>query len=361
ITRRDPPESNIVDIIFRMIPGETLRKGEIRIYFETMSVLGRIVLLDESKGSDGYALAQLILKDGVSAYIGERCIMRDTSRHATVGGGVVLHHCASKIRRADRDAVAERLRKMLPLYPRKVILEELAVRGALSTKDLPWTIFSDEMMREEILSLVKEGVLFQSGERVFMAGIIEDAENQIKTYLKDTKKTVPVATLRSALRLDDEIFDDVLKAMLSRKEIESDEMGIRRIGLTDDLAPEKAATARKIINLLKESTGPVLLADILSKISGSKDTVYYLRNHGEIIELTDTFFIDENRFKDMKQFVTETIQTKGQLSIQDIASAFSLSRRPAVAVLTKFDQLFITQRRDNVRVAGKAFYVGKKD
>ncbi len=257
--------------------------------------------------------------------------------------------------------MAERLRKMLPLYPRKVILEELAVRGALSTKDLPWTIFSDETMREEILSLVKEGVLFQSGERVFMAGIIEDAENQIKTYLKDTKKTVPVATLRSALRLDDEIFDDVLKAMLSRKEIESDERGIRRIGLTDDLAPEKAETAKKIINLLKESTGPVLLADILSKISGSKDTVYYLRNHGEIIELTDTFFIDENRFKDMKQFVIETIQTKGQLSIQDIAAEFSLSRRPAVAVLTKFDQLFITQRRDNVRVAGKAFCVEKKD
>jgi selenocysteine-specific elongation factor len=361
ITRRDPPESDTVDIMVRMIPGEDLRKGDVRIYFETLSVLGRIVPLDDKATNEEGIPAQLILNDGVSAYIGERCILRDTSRHATVGGGVVLHHCASKICKADRDAVAERLRKMLPLYPRKVILEELAVRGALSTKDLPWTIFSDETMREEILSLVKEGVLFQSGERVFMAGIIEDAENQIKTYLKDTKKTIPVATLRSALRLDDEIFDDVLKALLSRKEIESDEMGIRRIGLTDDLAPEKAETAKKIINLLKESTGPVLLADILSKISGSKDTVYYLRNHGEIIELTDTFFIDENRFKDMKQFVIETIQTKGQLSIQDIAAEFSLSRRPAVAVLTKFDQLFITQRRDNVRVAGKAFCVEKKD
>ncbi len=361
ITRRDPPESDTVDIMVRMIPGEDLRKGDVRIYFETLSVLGRIVPLDDKATNEEGIPAQLILKDKVSAYIGERCILRDTSRHATIGGGVVLHHCASRIRKTDRKTVAERLRKMLPLDPRRVIMEETAVRGSLLVKDLPWTVFSDEMMCDEIHSLVKERVLVKSGEKVFMAGVIEDAEKQIKTYLKDTEKNVPIATLRSALQLDDEIFDDVLSAMISRKEIESDEKGVRRIGVTDDLTPEKAEVARKIIKLLRESSGPVLLADILSKISGSRDTVYYLRNHGKIIELTDTFFVEENRFKDMKRFVTQTIQTKGQLSIQDLASEFSLSRRPAVAVLTKFDQLFITQRRDNVRVAGKAFCVEKKD
>ena len=58
ITRNYPPESEVVDIVVRMIPGETLRnRPEIRVYFETKSVLGRMILLDEQSGKDGYVPA----------------------------------------------------------------------------------------------------------------------------------------------------------------------------------------------------------------------------------------------------------------------------------------------------------------
>ena len=250
---------------------------------------------------------------------------------------------------------------MVPLDPIRIVMSEIERAGKLSIRNLPWTCFSQEQLSEAVKTLVAEGSLVRMGEDVVPAKALTDAEEKIRAYLKETEKAVSPATLRSALCLEDSTFEYVLNSLVSKKEIESDDKGVRRVGIKDALSPEKAAIAEKLKRFLSNAAAPILLADIVSKIPGSKDILYYLRNHGEIVELPDTFFIDKAKFDEMTIFVKEKIGKDGQLSIQDLTSKFSLSRRPAVAVLTKCDQLFITQRRDNIRVAGRAFLANKKD
>lgn len=361
ITHFDPPESDVVDIMVKMVPKEPLRnRSDIRVYFETKSVLGRMILLDDPKETDGYAPAQLILNEGVSAYSGERCILRDTSKHATIGGGIVLHNRATKTRKADRKNLSESMKETLPLEPRRIIMSEIKMNGSLSMNALPWTVFPKELLADSIKVLVEEGVIVRLGEQVVEAKALSDAAEKINLYLRETDKAVSPATLRSALRIDESVFEAVLADLVSKKQVESDETGVRRAGARENLSPEKATVANRIKKLLSENASPILLAEIVSKIPGSKDIVYYLRNHGEIIELPDTFFIDKTKFDEITDFVREKIGKDGQLSIQDLTAKYSLSRRPAVAILTKYDQLYITQRRENVRVAGRAFFASNK-
>ena len=361
ITLMNPPESDVVDIMVKMLPGEPLRsRSDIRAYFETKSILGRLIVLDDAKEADGYVPAQLVLNESVSSYIGEKCILRDTSKHATIGGAFVLRNCAGKARKADRKALSEKMCEMLPLEPRRIVMAEIMMNGSLSTDSYPWTCFPKEQLSEAVSSLIKEGILVKLGEKIVQAKVLSDAEEKIKAYLKETEKAIPHATIKSALQMDDSVFEYVLNKLISKKEIESDDKDVRRAGAKEDISPEKTAMAVKIKKVLSEASAPVLLADIVSKIPGSKDVVYYLRNHGEVVDLPDTFFVDKAKFEEMVKFVREKISRDGQLSIQDLTTKFSLSRRPAVAVLTKLDQLFITQRRDNARVAGRAFFANKK-
>jgi len=80
------------------------RHAAVRVYLGTAEALGRIVWLD---GADALppksaALAQLILREPIAAFGGDRFVLRDATARLTIGGGRVLQPFAPRrLRRAD--------------------------------------------------------------------------------------------------------------------------------------------------------------------------------------------------------------------------------------------------------------------
>ena len=155
--------------------------------------------------------------------------------------------------------------------------------------------------------------------------------------------------------MDDVVFNAAIESLAADKEISLKGDAIARRGLKDELAPEKAEMATNVLRFMADSKAPVLLTDIILNHPGTKDIVYYLRNHGEIIELPDNFFADKKLFEEIKEFLSATIKKNGLITIQDLAAGYGFSRRINVSILTKFDQLGITVRQGNQRVPGRRF------
>jgi selenocysteine-specific elongation factor len=70
----------------------------VRVYLGTAEAMGKIVWLDgrDTLGPKESAYAQLVLRDPIAAFGGDRFILRAQNASATIGGGVVLHPFASR-------------------------------------------------------------------------------------------------------------------------------------------------------------------------------------------------------------------------------------------------------------------------
>ena len=76
----------------------------------------------------------------------------------------------------------------------------------------------------------------------------------------------------------------------------------------------------------------------------------YLIQNGELLELRDGLLFRTSDFKTVAAKVEELIHQKGQISVSDVREALATSRKYAVPILEKLDQLGITKRKGDYRV-----------
>ncbi|UCG54626.1 MAG: selenocysteine-specific translation elongation factor, partial [Dehalococcoidia bacterium] len=99
--------SQVVNVQLKTVPqlaSPLKTNSELVFYLETRELLGRIILLGVNEiPAEGVALAQIRFNGSLSAYIGERFIVRRQSPAITIGGGIVLDPLAVKFRIRDSD------------------------------------------------------------------------------------------------------------------------------------------------------------------------------------------------------------------------------------------------------------------
>ena len=107
------------------------RHATVRLYAGTAETMARIVWLDDraAVAPKESAFAQLVLREPLAAFGGDRFILREATARATIGGGVVLQPFAARARRGD----AARLAQLTALRDAATPLDRLRTLLAMET------------------------------------------------------------------------------------------------------------------------------------------------------------------------------------------------------------------------------------
>ncbi len=102
------PSQNVV-IDLRLLNGATVKNwGRVHVHAATSHRVGRVALLGSSKEQTAESvLAELVLDEPLQAKHGDRIVLRDYARQATLGGGAVVFAGAEPPRRRHPDHLAK--------------------------------------------------------------------------------------------------------------------------------------------------------------------------------------------------------------------------------------------------------------
>ena len=120
-----------------------------------------------------------------------------------------------------------------------------------------------------------------------------------------------------------------------------------RPGLTGDLQ-------KKLETVLRTWEGspfsPPNRDELVKQDSDYDLVITYLIQSGELIELRDSLLFRTADFKIVEAKVRALILQKGRVSVSDVRESLATSRKYAVPILEKLDQLGITKRKGDYRV-----------
>ena len=86
------------------------------------------------------------------------------------------------------------------------------------------------------------------------------------------------------------------------------------------------------------------------------DIIHFLKSKSKIVDLGDNFFIHQDYFTVLLNYLKKYFNNSVELSISDSKKISGLTRKTAIPVLEFLDQKKYTIRNDNVRIIGQNLY-----
>jgi len=359
------PTSRILDTELRLLFGleaPLKNMAEVDIFMETREMLGRVALIGPRLLNPGEsAFAQLRLSDGVSAYIGERFIIRRQSPPLTIGGGVILDPLAERFKLAEVPARQASLERRKSLELSDIILAEVAKRHCLAIGGmLASSPFSQAEIDHTIKELLRHKRLASAGQCLVDLAFWQGVSDEILSMAKAEheadrlKKGLSQAAAQSALGLDKDIFDALVQELVSAGKLVRLEDALALPEHRQQLSPQQEAQAAAIRRMFHNNpAAPPTAREIAVELPGSAGVLRYLAQHGELVELPEGVLVSAAQFAAVESEVVRLLKEKGQVAIQDLSARFGYSRKFSVPLLTYLDRLGITRREGDIRVAGK--------
>ena len=78
--------------------------------------------------------------------------------------------------------------------------------------------------------------------------------------------------------------------------------------------------------------------------------LYFLLQQNQLVELTEGILFKSDEFEKIKNKVIELMQQKGKVTVGEVKEHLATTRKYAVPILEKLDQLEITKRVGDYRV-----------
>ena len=304
-------------------------------------------------------IAQLRFESPVFMFAGDRFVVRDSSGRSTVAGGVVLDPDASATNfrsAAQRKFLTERAQ-----FPESVAVfvgtqlarDRAARRAALLMKSQ----FSSAQISTAISELSKSGNVIERGDLVIDAKWWLDLCERAVSVIDDEHRANPnrigleLARLRSALRSEmplPDVFDRVISELCGSGFIRAGE-AIQRATHRPTLPPPLQAAGSRIRSALAAKPFDPPSRKELAPDSISQQTLRFLRDTGEVVEISAEVFLSSEAFANMREAVIKFIRTKGPANVSDLRQALGSSRRVVVPLLEYFDREGVTRRLGDKR------------
>lgn len=359
------PLSRILDVELKLLPGLEVplkSMAEVVIFMETREMLGHVALIGPRLLAPGESVfAQLRLSEDISAYVGERFVIRRQSPPMTIGGGVVLDPQAGKFKLAEVPARQAFLEKRKSLALPDLILSEVAKRRQMAASAvLAASNFSKTEIDRAIKELLQQKRLVSAGQVLIDLAFWQGAGGKLLSMaqaehkIDKLKKGLPQAAAQSSLGLDKDIFDVLVQELVSAGKLVRLEDALALPEHRQQLSSQQEAQAAAIRLMFKKNpTAPPTLKEITAALPGSVGVVRYLAQQGELVELPEGVLMSTTQFAAAESEVVRLLKEKGRVTIQDLSACFGYSRKFSIPLFTHLDRLGITRREGDVRVAGK--------
>ena len=316
------------------------------------------------------ALAQLRLDRPLVAERGDPFVIRSYSPMTTIGGGKVIDPYPVRHRRF-RDEVINKLRALsqdrssggnIAFVKNK--LEELVVadldRLAKETR-LP----RDEV--EEILALlITGGDLERLGSSYLLRTSLQQSINQIIGALTAHQQKMPLAKGLSKARLKADLsgsfgqreYDSLLKLLQEQQKIAVNNEIISCFGYQ----PEPSAQDRILLDLVTEiyqqdGLQPASVRSVMEKAKinpARQDELFsYLTDNGILVKVNEELYFHRDAYQQSLDLLSRHFKANNTLTLAQFRDLTGSSRKFVQALLEHFDQLKLTRRVEDHRVAFK--------
>jgi selenocysteine-specific elongation factor len=359
--------ANTIDVVLKRTSRLTLKAAPIKngaslyLHHGTTRVRARVALADrrDLKPSET-AFAQLQLESPIFAFVGDRFVLRDPSERGTLAGGVVLD--VQTKREQFAGAKQRELLLARAASPNDAIVavqSELQRDGAKEHVDL---LLRSNFGAREIADAVE--ALARKGELVVHGDIVADANWWMKfrraaaDAIEKEHEMHPqlvgldLAKLRAQFtETSPKIFDALLVDLCQNGYAKIDNR-IKRSEHRAVLPQNLTAAAEKIRSLISEKPFDPPARKQLAADSQSRETLKFLIEQRELIEIGDDLVLLPQHFDEMKEAVAEFIAKSGPATVSELRQALQSSRRTIVPFLEQLDRERFTHRMGDKRTLG---------
>lgn len=306
----------------------------------------RVTVLDGDEITPGASgLVQLHIHDPLPLWRGDRLIVRQASPSMTLGGGRII------------DAQPMRHRRNRP----EVIDAVLALERATPT-DLCWAVIRGKLIHQhEVITqthlapavvahtLATMPNVVQLGEWVsdgaVVGALFDKTEKALQGYVVryPLRLGMPREELRRRLDVSMPAFDALLHAWHAQIEHIGDGL-VRRVGYQVVLTPVQQREVREALLALQQA--PYSPPDVRI----DRELLLYLVMTGQVVEVQDGIVYSTSAWQGMVDWIMQTIDVSGSVSVAQMRDQFGTTRKYALAVLEYLDAKRVTRRLDDVRV-----------
>jgi selenocysteine-specific elongation factor len=305
-------------------------------------------------------IAELRFQAPVFFFAGDRFIVRDTSEQHTLGGGIVLDPDGSP--KNFQSAIQTQLlehRALAARIPFAFVTTQLAHDRVISRSSaLLKSCFGANEIARALDDAVQDGRAVTLGDFVVDAKWWEALRGLAVEAIDSEHRKHPnhvgldLAKLRGALASDflkPELFEALLTELCKSGFARAGE-AIKRLTHRPALPPPlQSACARVRIALAGKPFDPPSRKE-LAPDSASQQALRFLRDSGEVTELSADVLIATENFARMKVAAANFLRKKGAASVSDIRQILGSSRRVVVPFLERCDSDGLTQREGDKRV-----------
>jgi selenocysteine-specific elongation factor len=355
-----------LDARMRLLQGEARELAHwtpVHLHLGACDVGARVVLLEGPTLAPGAsALVQLELDRDISAWHGDRFILRDQSATRTLGGGVVLDPFASAAmrrkpqRRAalaalERQATEEALAALLALEPPAGVDADsfFVARNLLPAR------------RQAVLAAVAHRSLADdSGSRLFAPGQLERAAASLTDALAAHHRQQPdspgltpaLLHKQAAVKTRATVFNHLLRELILAGTLQRAGTCLRLAGHEVALRPNEQVLWERLRPWLDEGgIHPPKLTDLLARDrtlhrNQVMPLLEKLGRFGKIYAVSEEYFVQPQHLHALAQAAQKLAQADPhrRLNVKDLRESLGLSRHLSLPLVEFFDQVGFTKR-----------------
>jgi selenocysteine-specific elongation factor len=306
---------------------------------------------------------QLRFSAPVYAFTGDRFVLRDFARQATIAGGTVLDADASRAHfrkprnRACHEASASDPADPAVLLAAKVQRDSAVPRASVLLKSR----FSEQEVETAIAKLTAAGTIIADGVWLLDAGWWKDRVAECGDLIKAHHKALPQLTgmdfaefsARAVAMLPDKrLLDPLLAGVTAAGFVRSGRhirWGAHRASLPPALQAAGAKLRAALANNLIEPPNPGELAPG----PVDKQALKFLLDTGEAVQLDEKAVLLVEGLEKLKGQITAHLKQAGRATASDLRQVTGTTRRILIPLLERLDRDGVTVRAGDFRTLKK--------
>lgn len=342
----------------------------VRLHLGTSEILGTLSILEDDTIAPGKpGLAQLFLKEPVTASWGQPFVIRNSSATATLGGGNVLQPSAGKIRRRHSHSIQmlNDLASGADVLKLKAAAWFAGFKG-INEESLPlFTGIDPSAINEQLKLGLEDGALFEINtstgrKKIIDNQLIIDLKTKTTTILESLHAENPLISTHERQRVtmelsyvaDDALVQNLIDQMIAYKTLIGNK---RRIGLTA-FKPKLSNNQRKLLEKIHSTYreakfAPPPMEDFINHLGGQKIQLQELFNlsvqEGKLVCLQNDLYLDYDIEQEMRCLVSNALENGKGLTVAEIRDLLKTSRKYAVPFCEHLDKIGITIREGDLR------------
>jgi selenocysteine-specific elongation factor len=351
------------DAAIRVLPGhEVDRKGAWHLHAGSAERVVR-VYPTSGKGVTGEGYVRVESEHPVALAAGDRFVLREAGRRATVAGGVVLDPAPPARPRGpvERAARAEQLRARGEALHRSdrgaLVLLHVAERGATTAEvaeaavgAAPGTVA--QACREAALVDLGGAVAHPEALRRWGDATAEVLARHHREHPVDrmAPKDVPLRAV-TAQGCPEALAPAVLDALVRSGALAAEGPGLRLPSHRVELTPEQAAARDRLLAALGEAPfSPPSLSAAAAAAGADASLVRELQAAGRIVRLEPDLGLLASAVEDAVLMLRRAYEAEGPLTAARAKDVLGTSRKYALPLLEHLDRTGRTRREGDVRV-----------